>query len=223
MAEYYISYDEISNLVEECISTAENRDLLENYKAEILAALTGDFERNDLNSIQEMITLWENQNKKPSQLLLGTRYILVQQSMIDFLKAIFTSGIVDVIISYATQGDLSGFSVSVGMSISIALWDLFNNVKTLDDWDFCVYMQAVTHFKAHEDFSLEDLKSWMPTVERPVCNMHNDTWSCDYWSEDDTCTVNEGQNLDAAIRSLCEKDLLSKRNENHKYVFKFKA
>ena len=223
MAEYYISYNEINNLIEECISLTENHEALEKYKAEILAALTGDFEQNDLKSVQEMIALWENQNIKPSQLLLGNRYILVQQSMIDLLKAIFTSGIVDAIIRYAMQGDLSGITVSVGMSITIALWDLLNNVKTLNDWDFCVYMQAVTHFKAHEWFSLEDLKCWMPTAGKPICNMHNNTWSCDYWNADDTCKIQEDQNLEAAISSLRDKDLLSISKENHQYVFKFKV
>ena len=80
MAEYYISYNDLRNITDEYIAQSESRDLLERYKAEILAALTGDFEQNNLDSAQEMITLWENQTQMPSQLLLGTRYIRVQQT-----------------------------------------------------------------------------------------------------------------------------------------------
>ena len=223
MAEYYISYKEMCDIIEDYISTAEQRDLLEQYKIEILAALTGDFGKGDLDSVQEMISLWANQEKKPSQLLLGTRYIRVQQSMIDFLKVILTSGVVDALIEYTTQGSFTSFTVSAGTSVAIALWDLLNNVKTLDDWDFCVYMQAATHFKAHKDFTFDDLKSWMPTSEHPICNMHNGTWNCDYWiEEDDTCAIQNDQKLTDAVDSLCNKGLLSKRKEDDKYIFKFK-
>lgn len=84
-------------------------------------------------------------------------------------------------------------------------------------------MQAVTHFKAHKDFTFDDLKSWMPTSEHPICNMHNGTWDCDYWiEEDDTCTIQNDQKLTDAVDSLCNKGLLSKRKEVHKYIFKFK-
>ena len=222
VAEYYISYKEMCDIVEEYISTAEQHDLLKQYKNEILAALTGDFGKGDLNSVQEMISLWENQEKKPSQLLLGTRYIRVQQSMMDFLEMLLTSGVADALIEYIAQGSFAGFTVSAGTSVAFALWKLFNNVKTLDDWDFCVYMQATTHFKAHKDFTLEDLKSWMPSSEHPICNMHNSKWDCDYWIEEsDTCIIQENQKLTDAVNSLCDKGLLSRRKEDNKYIFKF--
>lgn len=222
MAEYYISYNDICNLVEDCIATSEKHDLLEIYKAQIMAAITGDFGHSDLDSVREMISLWENQDKRPSQLLLGNRYIRVQQSMIEFLRAIITSGIVDALIVFVTQENPAGFTISVGMSVAIALWELINSVKTLDDWDFCVYMQAVTHFKTHKDFTYEELRSWMPTAEWPVCNMHNSIWNCSYWNEDDSCKILEDQKLCEAVESLCEKGLLSKRKEDQKYIFKFK-
>ena len=222
MAEYYISYKEMCDIVEEYISTAEQHNLLEQYKNEILAALTGDFGKGDLNSVQEMISLWENQEKKPSQLLLGTRYIRVQQSMMDFLGVLLTSGAADALIEYIAQGSFAGFTVSAGTSVAIALWKLFNNVKTLDDWDFCVYMQATTHFKAHKDFTLEDLRGWMPSSEHPICNMHNSKWDCDYWIEEgDTCIIQENQKLTDAVNSLCDKGLLSRRKDGDKYIFKF--
>ena len=223
MAEYYISYEKMCDIVENCIAESEQRSLLEQYKIGILTALTGNFEKGDLNSVQEMISLWENQERQPSKLLLGTRYIRVQQSMIDFFKAICTSGVLEALILYATQNDFSGFTVTAGLNVVIAIWELFNNVNTLDDWDFCVYMQAVTHFKEHKDFTMEDLKSWMPASEKPICNMHNSTWDCDYWNaETDTCKIQKDKKLNDAVDSLCGKGLLTKREEDHKLIFKFK-
>ncbi len=116
---------------------------------------------------------------------------------------------------YITQESLAGFTISAGMGVSIALWDLFNNVKTLDDWDFGVYMQAVTRFKAHKGFTLEDLKDCMPSAENPICNMHNNTWDCDYWNDDDACTIREDQRLNDAVKPLCNKGLFLKRKEDH--------
>lgn len=221
MAEYYISYNDLRNITDEYIAQSESRDLLERYKAEILAALTGDFEQNNLDSAQEMITLWENQTQMPSQLLLGTRYIRVQQSMIDLLKTALTSGVIEAIILYETQGNSKGFTVSLGLSIAIKIWDLFNDAKTLDDWDFCIYMQAVTHFKKHKGFTMKEIREWMPTVSAPNCNMHNSTWNCDYLNDDDTCSIREEQKLDYAIKSLCDKELLAKSKDGNEYVFKF--
>lgn len=222
MAEYYISYKEICDLVNDCILTIEDRDLLEKHKAEILAALVGDFEQDNWGPVTDMVSLWENQVKAPSQLLLGNRYIRVQKSMIEFVIAVLTSGVADSVIEYAMQGSVSGFTISVGASIAIALWKLFGSAKTLDDWDFCVYMQAVSHFKQHKEFAKEDLAEWMPTDSKPVCNMHNDKWDCDYLNNDDTCNIFETHRLDGAIKSLCDKGILIPKKVDHKYTFKFK-
>lgn len=212
------------DIVEKYISSAEKRERLEQYKNEIMAALTGDFEKGDPDSVQEMISLWENQKESPSQLLLGTRYIRVQQSMIDLLKVILTSGVADALITETSQNSIPVLTISVGANVVFALKDLLNNVNKLDDWDFCIYMQAATHFKTHKKFTLDDLKRWMPSSERPICNMHNGTWNCDYWNEeDDTCTIQTDQKLNYAVDSLCDKGLLLKRKEDdHTYTFKFK-
>lgn len=78
MAEYYISYKELEKLIDQYIADSVDSVQLIEHKAEILAALTGDYEQNNWDSAKEMISLWENQIDKPSQLLLGSRYIRVQ-------------------------------------------------------------------------------------------------------------------------------------------------
>lgn len=84
MAEYYISYRELEKLFDQYITeTLDNSRLLE-HKAEILAALTGDYEQGNWDSANEMISLWENQINKPSQLLLGGGKIYSSTIFIDF-------------------------------------------------------------------------------------------------------------------------------------------
>ncbi len=222
MAEYYISYKELEKLIDQYIEDSVDNAQLTEHKAEILAALTGDYEQNNWDSAKEMISLWENQIDKPSQLLLGSRYIRVQQIMLDFLKVSCTSGLIDALIIYISQGSFAGFTVSVGSGIAVALWELFTAVKKLDDWDFCVYMQATTHFREHSEFTMEELKSWLPSEEHPICNMHNDNWECDYLEENDTCNIVRKDKIEQALKSLYDKGLLGLRKEDHKYFYKFK-
>ena len=222
MAEYYMSYKELEMLFDQYIAEIPDNVQLLEHKAEILAALTGDYEQGNGDSVKEMISLWENQISKPSQLLLGTRYIQVQQAMLDFLKVSCASGLIDALIIYITQGSFAGFTISVGAGIAVALWELFATVKKLDDWDFCVYMQATTHFREHSEFTIDELKSWLPNVENPVCNMHNSTWDCDYLETTGDCNIIQTQQVEQALKSLYDKGLLMLRKDDHKYVFKFK-
>lgn len=222
MAEYHILYEELEALLNEYIAASPDNVQLSKHKAEILAALTGNYEQQNPESTQEMIALWENQIEKPSELLLGSRYIRVQQIMLDFLKIACASGLIDAVILYASQGNLSGFTISVGSNIAIILWELFTTVKKLDDWDFCVYKQAVSHYREYNGFTIEELTSWFPNEAQPVCNMHTRNWDCDYLKEDDTCSIIQKQKIEQALNSLYNKGLLSFNKENHKYVYKFK-
>lgn len=222
MAEYYISYSEVEKLIDQYITDSVECIQLKEYKAEILAALTGDYEQNNWDSAKEMISLWETQIDKPSQLLLDTRYIRVQQIMLDFLKVACTSGLIDALIVYISQGNFVGFTVSVGSCIAVALWELLTAVKKLDDWDFCVYMQATTHFREHSEFTMEELKSWLPGDGHSICNMHNDNWDCDYLGENDVCNMIREDKIEQALKSLYDKGLLGLRKEEHKYFYKFK-
>ena len=61
MAEYYISYKELEKVIDQYIADSIDNAQLKEHKAEILAALTGDYEQNNWVSAKEMISLWENQ------------------------------------------------------------------------------------------------------------------------------------------------------------------
>lgn len=131
MAEYYMTYSEISNELDKYLSESKENSNIEKYKAEVLAAITGNYSQNDLDSVHQMVELWQNQIAQPSKLLFGHRYICVQSMMLSFLASACTSGLLDAIINSIATGNLSGFNISVGSSISIAIWELLNSVKNL--------------------------------------------------------------------------------------------
>lgn len=221
MAEYHMTYEEISAIVDEALGATKNQGNLRTYQSAIMAAITGNYEQNNYQEVPEMITLWENMIAEPSQLLLGTRYIRVQGAMIEFIKIALTSGLVDAIITHITEGSLAGFSVSVGATVAIAIYDLFGKVSKLDDDDFCVYFQATTHFHEFTRFTEKDLLSWFPHGGNTVCNMHNSTWQCDYLLDTDTCNI-DSQRIQDAIKSLISKGILEREKDDGKYYFCFK-
>lgn len=221
MAEYYMTYKEISDVLDNCIGEEGTNVNVRKYKAEVLAAITGNYERNDLESVDQMVELWQNQIKTPSQLLLGDRYVRVQSMMLDFLVTACTSGLIDEIIAAVETQSLPGFSVSVASCVMIGVWELFTSVKKLDNWDFCVYMQAVTHYRTHKKFAKNDLMEWFPSGENGTCNMHNDKWDCDYLENDDTCRMLTDQKLEKALESLEDKKLLKKEKKEGVYLFQF--
>ena len=70
MAEYYMTYSEISNELDKYLSESKENFNIEKYKAEVLAAITGNYSQNDLDSVHQMVELWQNQIAQPSKLLL---------------------------------------------------------------------------------------------------------------------------------------------------------
>lgn len=221
MAEYHMTYEEIASVVDEAIREAKEQENLQAYQPAIMAAITGDYEQDNLKEIPEMITLWKNMIAKPSQLLLGTRYIRIQGVMIEVIKLALTSGFVDALITYITGGSV-GFSVSLGTTVAITLYDLFGRASKLEDDDFCVYLQAMTHYHQYRAFTEEDLMDWFPHGGNDICNMHNSTWRCDHLKDGDICGVDR-QKIQSALNTLrCKGILKREKDDNGQYTFCFK-
>lgn len=223
MAEYTMTYEEVKEFVDNCISESENAGILNSYRSEILVAITARDENDKGNqaSIKESVELWENQVEAPSELLLGTRYIVIKDSVIKFIEAALTSGLIDAIITNP-QSPMTGMTVGVASGIVFALIEIFKSVSELEDYDFCVYMQAVTHFRAHRKFTQSDLEHWFPHEGDMICNMHNSNWDCEYLMDDDTCNISRRDHLKDAIDSLCRKNLLIVQRKGAEQKYKFK-
>lgn len=225
MAEYYISYEELEELINDTISSLEENEILHDHKPEILAALTGDFGQSPTNT-KEMVALWENQISNPSTLLIKHRYILIESSMIEFLRLTITSGILEALITYVSAGTPLAMSLTLGGTIAFSIWDFFNSVKTLDNWDFCIYKQIIANSSVNDEFSIYDLQKWMPSKGCPDCNMAEDTWDCDFKDKENPrlCTIMNEQRLNLSLKSLYDKGLIvpAKGKASQTYTFKFK-
>jgi len=221
MSEFYINYSEIEKFVDECINSTEDNERLKKRKADILVALTGDLKNNN-DEVKEMVSLWQNQQEKPSQLLLNNKYIRIDQVMMEFFKVACTSGLLDMFIEYFAHEEIPAFTFATSTSVVFGLWDLFSSVSELNDWDFCVYLQAVKHHKKHKAFTFEELKSWLPSGEDAVCNIDTDIWECDYMGENKTCKILVDEKLEEALESLQRKGLLYSKKEDKRYTYRFK-
>ena len=217
MAEYYLSYHDMYYFVENNIN--KNDDNVVGYKAEILTAFTGSFEGKNTCDISQMVALWDNQILQPSELLLGTRYIRVSEAAICFIEVALASGLLDGLIQFILGQPLK-LEISIGSAIVLSVKNLLSSVCSLDDWDFCVYLQAVTHFRKHKKFSKNDLISWFPEFSTQ-CNMHTSKWECSHRDENDKCKINESKQIDDALSSLELKGIIKKNFEQNNYTFQF--
>lgn len=225
MAEYYLTYKEFSEYIDECISSSiGDKKILEEHKSEIMAAFLSENESNSLErneSIQNMVELWQNQFSNPSELLLGKRYVTIQSGMMEFLKTFITSGIIEeIIIPIQTQTPME-IGITTSIAIALAIYEVFSKTQKLDDWDFCVFLQARTHFCQNEEFSKRELLEWFPNGSNLTCNMHNSIWRCSYYLEaSDNCDIRA--NVERAIASLLQKEILkitSYRSNEELYQF----
>ena len=226
MAEYNMSYEEIKEFIDHALCQSKYSDSSKQYRAEILAALTAKDEPEDTEeTVTETIELWENQIGTPSELLLGTRYIVIKDSLLSFVRTAITSGLLDaIIIAYSNpEKPMSGVTISVAANIVYGLIEVFKEAAVLEDCDFCVYMQAVTHFKSHKEFTLKDMHDWFPHGDNTRCNMINSKWDCKYLDENGTCKILEEKELSIALESLERKKILRvERRANDKfYVFRW--
>lgn len=220
MAEYYISYEEMNEFVDDILKNIPDESLLHEYKAELLAAITGYYGGENKSTSSEMIALWQNSITEKSELLIRNRYIRVQKFMLEFLTLVCTSGIIDAIISSVLVGSITGFNISIGSSITIFIWEFLSSVKKLEDWDFCIYLQAVKHYKKHKSFTKTELCEWLPN--NSFCNIEKkDIWNCKYLQENGLCDMHINGKVDVALNSLIEKGLLRKTYDGDEYSFTF--
>ncbi len=221
MAEYKMSYDELQKFIDEAINNSYgNKDILSSHKAEILTALTGVFADESIANQKEqnqLMELWTNQQNEKSQLLLGKRYIRIYDGMLAFLEAFLTGGLCDVIFDVALGVTLpAALTVGAVSSIVTVIVKVFSEAASLEDFDFCLYMQLVTHFYEKKEFSKDDIISWYPSGG--ICNMHTSKWDCCHLESNDKCSVEE-KDIDEILQSLYDKEILNYRHEGDKKIY----
>ncbi|MCD7955066.1 MAG: hypothetical protein LUG93_04780 [Lachnospiraceae bacterium] len=221
MAEFFMTYENVVSFLDDCIEQSPDPEILREHKTEILAAVTARDEsvRDERKAVEDSLQLWENQTSSPSELLLGSHYIVIRDIVIEFIRAASGSGFLGQLIQNVLSHENGiecdiGTGVTIGAAAVFFIMDTFKSVAALDDFDFCVYRQAVVHF-ARKDFTEEDMRKWFPGEEHLTCNMHDSRWDCTHLMEEDICDMlsqaadKQNDNLKQAIKSLLEKKILT--------------
>jgi len=224
LAEYEMSMKDLEEVLDEIISRMEDSSLVVQHKAELLAAIDFSYQDNPYNNFKEqeqLLQLWSNIDGPESQLVMGQKYISVHDSMLAFLEAFLTGGLADYVIEhgFCSQPTLENLTVATVSGVVFAIVNIFHNASSLEDDDFCVYLQCVSNFREYKEFTLGDLIEWVPFGK--TCNMHNEKWECDYLEQDDKCSMSK-ERIEKALSNLMSKNILDKRHEDKTDYFKFR-
>ena len=119
--------------------------------------------------------------------VVGTAFVPISDIGMDFINFILCNGPSDYILYCLTNGNLVAPGVSLVSATTYFVYSTLKKVVKLNGYEYCIYKQAVTHFKRHEDFSLEDMRDWLPP-KNEVCNMHNSKLYCKY-RDNDLCQI----------------------------------
>ena len=226
MSEYNMSYEELKDFIDKLMHQSDSSSHLEKYQAAILAALTAkdDVTVNNEVAVKEAVELWENQLGTPSALLLGTRYIVIKDSLLQFLQIAVTSGALEAMLQFILNPENSQtvMSLSEGVNVVQGLISIFKNASKLENHDFCVYLQVIANSCRYKNFTLENMQEWFPHGDNNQCNMNPKKWTCDYLLEDGSCNMIKGNNIEAALASLVRKNVLQCQNKEPQKVYTFK-
>ena len=197
----------------------EKNPELDEFREDLLDMLTcntldlSDAIREDMESDSS----WPYENKEPSQLYIrDSRYhIRIKDLVIDFFENVFTGVLLDAML-YMFHVDGIGKVSSVKITRDFILFVkrvVKEYVVKLDNIQFCIYLQAITHFKEHQVFSINNLMNWLPETSDDLCNMYSNRWYCSYRNGekcnfDKSCLENILQKMESRnIIKYCEDNM----------------
>ncbi len=138
----------------------------------------GDFRLEDM----ENESSWPYEKKEPTQLYIrDSRYhIRIKDLVVDFFENVFTGALLDAMLFWFGLSSVAECS-SIGITKDFILFVkrvVKEYVIKLDNTEFCIYLQAITHLKEHQEFSVDEIKGWLPAGVGSLCNMSTDKWNC---------------------------------------------
>lgn len=146
--------------------------------------------------------------------VIGTKFISISDIGMDFLAFIMCNGPADYIAYCASNQNLVAPSAGLVMGLAYFIYLELKKVVQLRGDEYCIYKQAVTHFRRHEDFSLLDVAEWLPEQNR-ICNMHNNKLYCRYRNNDFCKLRNQKEKILDIMQIMVDKGILkSGKNEN---------
>lgn len=146
--------------------------------------------------------------------VIGTKFVSISDIGMDFLAFIMCNGSADYIVYCASNQSFVAPSAGLAMGLAYFIYSELKKVVQLRGDEYCIYKQAVTHFRRHEEFSLLDMIEWLPDQNRN-CNMHNDKLYCRY-RDDDFCILRcQKEKVLDTMQMMVDKGILkSGKNKN---------
>lgn len=165
---------------------------------------------------------WPFEKKEPTQLYVrDSRYhIRIKDLVIDFFENVFTGALLEAMLYWFGVGNIAGVS-SIGITREFILFVkriVKEYVVKLDNTEFCIYLQVIIHLKEHQEFSVDELKRWLPTGTEKLCNMHTDKWKCSDM-KDGKCYINQ-DTLEGVLQRMVSKHIFDYA-DNNKYKIRY--
>lgn len=216
MAFFEVSKQYIEQFID--VQIEKNEDFKE-YRDELIDILIN----NDPDIVRDTDEEeWPYEKKEPTQLYVrDSRYhIRIKDLVIDFFENIFTGFLLEPMLSWF--GVVNGAGVAVVGVTSSFVFFLKRVVKEyivkLDGVEFCLYLQVITHLKEHDEFTIADLKGWLPKSVESACNMRTDKWNCPKRTQG-ICQIDTSQ-MENVLQRMVSKNIID-YSENGAYKIRF--
>lgn len=217
MAEYQISYKELSDFINQEIKSVKDEDrrkLLKAHEGELLCALTSNLSHPEGKDLDAQILLWNNLLEQPSKSVMGDWIVSQKDIVLAFVKVAISSGLLEAMLMLPDTPISLHKGIIIGGSIVLILYELFQKASKIDDCDFCVYSKIAFHL---DDFKVGFEKSnIMKWCSGNTCNHSINRFYCEHKQKNKTCELDEND-IENSLKSLCQKRLLNYDEEKSLY------
>ncbi len=221
MAVFEVTQDYLEKFVDTQI---EKNQKLKDFREDLIDMLVCN--TPDISDVtpedKECESSWPYEKKEPTQLYIrDSRYhIRIKDLVIDFFENVFTGALLDAMLFWFGISDMGAVS-SIGITREFILFVkrvVKEYVVKLDNTNFCIYLQIITHLKEHQEFSVDELKEWLPKPIEESCNMHTDKWNCADMIEGKCCFNQD--TLKELLQKMESKNIIE-YSENNTYKIKY--
>lgn len=217
MAIYEVSKSYLEQFVD--VQIEKNTDFSE-YRNELIDMLVNNEPEIDVNMYNEDV--WPFEKREPTQFYVkNSRYhIRIKDLVVDFFENIFAGFLLEPMLVWF--GIVSGAGVAgvgiTGEFIFFLRRVIKEYVVKLDNTEFCLYLQIITHLREHQEFSLEDIKKWLPESIGDECNMSTEKWNCPS-KDQGKCKIDKN-NVEIILKKMVLKNIID-YSENETYKIRF--
>lgn len=172
--------------------------------------------KSDIRELNHLIMFGEdNEISGPNRYygVMGTKFVSISDIGIDFLAFIMCNGAYEYVKECISNGNIMSPGVVLPSSIAYFIYTELKKVVKLKGYEYCIYMQAVTHYRRfNKSFSVDEMLSWLPK-DGSVCNMHHNKLTCKY-RKDDCCTIKTEIDVYELMKDMEVKGFVKEKEKN---------